>query len=498
MGRSAPIVITMSLWVGSVALSGVVVVAAEQEIVIEDEAVGEHGDTLFIDDGLVIEDDDMPSTDGELVIDGGEQPVDDSAGELVIDPGESAQEDDGGLVIEGGDMPSDSALAASSPARDPSRPKFSVDDAWLEGAYLTDSASPADTLGYGKLSASVNWQPGHRWEFQIGGRLDLYDQGGTRSFTDVDGDYGDSFVRYRGDNVSLTVGTQTLIWGRIDELPPSDRVSTVDLRRFILDDLPDRRVSTPMIRAEAFFGASKLDLVWLYTFREAELPSQESVWYPVNKETGHLFGMAPSGALAGLFGAGASVDEDAPDGDAGFAARYTRTQSNIDFGVTLGRTRQSTPYFRLDGTNFKAEYPRSWIYGLDAALEGTGGTWRFEALYSSDSPVTRTDLSYTTTPALSWGGGFEFHPGDGDTRVNLQLTGINLIDEPSVLDRDEIYSFNGAVEAPVLPSCTFLITHIYHSNLIPLCLSRQNCLSRAQGQLNQRLWPVDSTLKRFW
>ena len=63
--------------------------------------------------------------------------------------------------------------------------------------------------------------------------------------------------------------------------------------------------------------------------------------------------------------------------------------------------------------------------------------------------MTRRDLGYTTSEALAWGGGVEFHPGDGDTRVNLQLIGMNLIDAPStVIDRKEIYSLNGEIETP--------------------------------------------------
>lgn len=467
MGRSASLVVTVGILFGAFAMTDTAVAADDHEIVIEDEEMTGNDDLPSIDEELVIEDEAMPgdgdstevkddlvieddvgtTVEDELVIEDGESPVVEDAGDL-IDESEDAEHSEGGIVVDGEEAHSDSTFASVAPKSDPAKPTFGIDDAWAEGAYLTDSSSPANWLGYGKLAASVNWQPDPLWEFQLAGRLDIYDQGGSRSDTKIVGDYSDSFLRYRGENLSLTAGSQTLIWGRIDELPPSDRVSTVDLRRFILDDLPDRRVSTPMLRAEAFFGASKLDLVWLYAFREAELPDQKSIWYPIKKDTGHLFGLAPSAGVAALFAAGASIDEDAPSGDGGFAARYTRTQSNVDFGAMLGKTRQSIPYFRLDGADFEAVNPRSWIYGLDAAFEGAGGTWRLEALYASDTPVTRTDLSYTTTPSLSWGGAVEFHPGDGDTRVNLQLTGINLIDEPKILDRDDIYSFNGAIEAP--------------------------------------------------
>jgi hypothetical protein len=145
----------------------------------------------------------------------------------------------------------------------------------------------------------------------------------------------------------------------------------------------------------------------------------------------------------------AVVIDDEPSGDGGFGARYTRVHSFADIGVTVAHTRQSTPYFRPAGVGrFEAEYPRSWAYGADAAIDAAGATWRLEVLYSRDNPVTRRDLSYTTTPGVAWGGGVEFFPGDGDTRVNLQLVGTNLIDAGAVIDRKDIYSINGEIEVP--------------------------------------------------
>ncbi len=374
--------------------------------------------------------------------------------EIVIDMGEDGaadeiQIDDGGI---GGEFVIDDSGMPDTPITDPAMADdrmltFRIDDARIEYGQQTESASKAESNVFGKLAASVNWQPDAAWEFQLAGRVDGHDQDGDRGFTTLQGDYGDSFVRYRGDNVKLTLGTQTVIWGRLDELPLSDRVSTADLTRFVLDDLEDRRRSNPMLRAETLFGGGKLDLVWLLDFRGAELPDQNSIWYPIDTQTGRILGVdrqdIPTAAVKA-----ASIIEDEPGGDGGFGARYTRTHSFADIGLTVARTRQSTPYFRAAGANFKTEYPRSWAYGADAAIDAAGATWRFEVLYSSDNPVTRTNLAYTTVPAVSWGGGVEMHPGDGDTRVNLQIVGMNLVDSPDVFDRKEIYSLNGEIDVP--------------------------------------------------
>ena len=72
-------------------------------------------------------------------------------------------------------------------------------------------------------------------------------------------------------------------------------------------------------------------------------------------------------------------------------------------------------------------------------------TWRFEAAWISDTPVTHTNLVYNTATSINWAAGAQFYPGDSDVRVNLQVTGINLIDATDVLDRTNIYNFNGSI-----------------------------------------------------
>ena len=393
------------------------------EIVIDEGSGGAAGEGADI----IIDDGGGEAGDVEISIDAGDQGTD-----ITIDTGP------------GTDAAAD--LAATDDAQDDV--EIGLDKARLEIGHFPDSGSESETSIYGHLSVSANWQPTPNWELQLAARADAYDEDDVNSFTTARGDYGDSFVRYRGDGFRLTLGTQTVVWGRMDGLPIADRVSTVDLRRFVLDELEDSRLSNPMLRLEAPVAGGQIDLVWLYDFRAAELPPKDSVWYPANLTTGRLLGISPDDVPPAAI-LGSKFDEDEPDGDGGFGARYTRTHSFADIGVTVARTRQSTPYFRLAAPGrFEAEHPRSWSMGADAALDAMGATWRLELLYASDNPVTRSDLRYTTTPSMQWGAGVEFHPGDGDARVIVQLIGTNLVGAPDILDRKEIYSVNGEVVVP--------------------------------------------------
>ena len=291
------------------------------------------------------------------------------------------------------------------------------------------------------------WQPSREWELRAGARVDgMTQQGGPADHDEVLADYADTYVRYRRGDARVTLGAQTIVWGRADEIPLADRVSRVDLTRFVLDDLPDRRRAQLAARWEQGFGDYKLDAVWLPVFRAAQLPDSASVWSPINLRTGEVIGIAPSPALAAFVG-GARIDED-EHGSGGGAVRLTRTGEPFDFGVTLARTRQSLPYYRVglaDGT-LTAIHPFNSFVGADLELVRGGVTWRMELGYTDDVPVTLSSTAMDTTQALDWIGALEFFPGGGDTRVNLQFAAHVLQTDRSILELDEYYGANGEVE----------------------------------------------------
>lgn len=172
--------------------------------------------------------------------------------------------------------------------------KVGIDDLLLEGGSLPD-APEADTYSTLRTSAYVQWQPSLNWEFRAGARLDgMTQDGGLASHRELLADYGDTYVRYRSGDARLTLGAQTIIWGRVDEIPLADRVSRVDLTRFALDDLADRRRAQLATRWEQNYGDYKLDAVWLPVFRAAQLPDVASIWSPVNRTTGQIIGIDPA------------------------------------------------------------------------------------------------------------------------------------------------------------------------------------------------------------
>ena len=324
-----------------------------------------------------------------------------------------------------------------------------LDQLWVEYGQFTKQSASKNHQGYLNAIATAEWSPSSRWEFHASIRADGYSESGSNNWDDLRLDYDEIYARFRTDNSIFTLGTQKVLWGRIDEFPPTDRLSTQDFRRFVLDDLTDRRLASPAIRMEHFFDNNKIDLVFYPHFREAQLADKDSIWYPVNKGTGEILGLDTTDTAEAIV-KNTPVAEHAPNTDGGFGLRYSSLSSGFDYAITVQKGPQTVPYFSYnpDENIIEGRYPRTWIVGGDFGTEALGGTLKFEASWLSDTPVTRKDGRYTTVESINWGVALELFPGDGDTRLNLQLTSVKLFGAPSVMDRDELYSFNGSVEAP--------------------------------------------------
>jgi hypothetical protein len=376
---------------------------------------------------------------------------------------------DGDVLVFGKAPPEPPQPGAAPPAdRPPAAWSAEIAPLWLEGGWLANGGSDVRASHYLRLDAAVAWDPAPAWTVALGGRLDGYRQTGTPSVASLQADYGPTYVRRRWADTRLTVGAQSILWGRVDEVPPSDGLGVRDGRRFLLDELADRRLAVPALRLEQFWGPWKADLVWVPWFREGELPQADSIWHPVDRGRGRILGIEPDPVLAGLLRSG-TLGADEADGGGEGGVRLSYQGERVDFGVTAQRERRSLAYWELagdvreavlagqppaaavaagTGPTFRARHPATWLVGGDAALAAGAATWRLEAAWRSDVPVTTRDLRLATVTEWAWVAGAELYPGGGDVRVTLQAAGRHLANAPAVLDRRDAVNVNGSVEAP--------------------------------------------------
>ncbi len=362
--------------------------------------------------------------------------------------------------------PAPEAPAKPPPTTEEKTFQWGLEELWTETGPLPSDSS-LGSFNYLHSELGVQWDPNPAWTVRLGARVDGYLQMGDRSVDTLRLDLENSFIRFRDTHIRLTVGAQRVIWGRVDGFPPADRMSVRDLRRFILDDLPDRRLVVPALRAEGFFGAYKVELLGVPVFRPAELPNRESIWSPVNPEKGQFIGLEPNPILARLIRQG-SFEEKA-SGAGGIGVRIRRTGQKSDLGLTVQRSRRSNPYYELnpkvldrllegidlgqavkgEKTTFRILHPWAWMVGADIAIPAGGITWRLEGAWLSDIPRTTVapELAVKTDPGLNWVIEAELHPGDANTRVIFQLGGQHLLPDQPVLDRENIYNLSGSIES---------------------------------------------------
>lgn len=328
-------------------------------------------------------------------------------------------------------------------------PRLRLERARLEAGFFPDDAAPAGSH-YGHLTASVNWQPSRQWEFQASARVD----GWLQTAPDADrlrADTGETFVRYRGEGLRVTFGAQNVLWGRTDEIPPTDRLSRLDLNRLNLDPFTERRRAVAALRVEKTWDDYKLDAVWVPVFQPAELPPWESVWHPVDRSRGRILGVDPALLPAALVKTATFGEEK--DGAGGGGLRLTRTGGGFDWGLSWQRARRSAPYYRFNNLapglpTFTAVHPMATVIGAEAEFQWRGATFRLEAARSSHHPVTTTALQYRLVPATDVVAGVEFFPGDRDTRVTLQLASHRLSTRESLLEWKTFNALTFEVEHP--------------------------------------------------
>lgn len=369
-----------------------------------------------------------------------------------------------GIMI--GSQPEPVPEVTEQAPRAANNPRLVLDPIWIEAGALVDDEARAAQSHYLHSTVAMEWLYPDNWEARLGGRVDGYVQRGDDDFEKSELDYDETYLRYRNADRTVTFGAQTVLWGRVDELPPTDRLSVRDVSRFVLDDLADRRRAVPAVRWEEFVGEHKLDLLYVPQFRAAELPPEESVWFPVDRSRGRIIGLSPDPLMEPLVKDGRFVEED--DGFGGWGLRVSRTGHNLDYALTVQDARHSLPYYALAlavrqslladpsdvagalsaaPATFIARHPRTWVLGGSLAFSAGHSTWRLEAAWLSDHPATTQDLRYTTVEALNWVAGVEFFPGDRNLRMSARVRGLHLLSQQGeLLDRETIYTLFGDIE----------------------------------------------------
>jgi hypothetical protein len=245
-----------------------------------------------------------------------------------------------------------------------------------------------------------------------------------RPFPGVEQPVTDAFAAVHDANVQITKGRLDLLvgyartmWGRLDELQPSDVINPLDVSRFFFDGRSEARLPVLTARARiTIAGESVVEFVYVPVFRRGRFDRLDEETSPFNllrQATEivcvpvHLCPGQPSFER----GAPPVTFENAQGG-----VRFTTTTGRVDWSVSTYRGFEPFGLLVLDSSapplTFIERYPRFTMIGGD--FEAVAGKWgvRGEAAVFVDDNFQSGTPAIADGHSIDAGLGFDRKAGD--------------------------------------------------------------------------------------
>jgi hypothetical protein len=184
----------------------------------------------------------------------------------------------------------------------------------------------------------------------------------------------------RGSRADLRVGYSRLVWGRLDEVQPTDVVNPLDLARFFFEGRSEARLAVPMARGRLFFGErANIEAVLVPAFHRGRFDLLDEPSSPFNLEMGTVpISAAEMGTVP------ISRREPATKwGNLQGGGRFSATSGRVDWAVSAYRGFDAFGKYMAGGVPSTAArvvvptvvqvFPRYTMVGGD--FETTTGKW---------------------------------------------------------------------------------------------------------------------------
>ena len=208
------------------------------------------------------------------------------------------------------------------------------------------------------------------------------------STTDAIAEPQDLQIEYRGKRFSILAGNARVVWGRLDELQPTDVVNPIDVSRFFFEGRGEARMALPLVQGKVFAGEkASLEAVYVPWFRRGRFDRLDEPTSPFDVSPKIPFVDETPARIAG-------------NGQGG--ARLNVTSGKVDWSVSSYRGFRPFGLYSAAGPIELARiYPRFTMLGGD--FETVSGAWGIrgetavfvrDAFQSADAPLVRTGQSY--------------------------------------------------------------------------------------------------------
>ena len=299
----------------------------------------------------------------------------------------------------------------------------------------------------GTRDADVEWRPrvflDHRREIgdHVRLRLSGYVEGLVADRHQADSPTTDLIARPQelyaelvSERADIRIGYSRVVWGRLDELQPTDVVNPLDLAKFFFEGRAEARIPVAMARVRVFLpGSTTVEGIVVPQFRPGRFDQLDEPSSPFN-----LGARRPRDARA------PSPDSRRTEPVMAWAnlqggARLQTTSGRVDWGVSAYRGFEPFGVFQLtsDATAVEEVFPRFTMIGGD--FEAVRGEWGIRgevAAFVNDS--FQSAVAPRATDGRSFEGGVGADRKAGDFRVSGNvLVRHRFIDDGPATAADE-------------------------------------------------------------
>ena len=209
-------------------------------------------------------------------------------------------------------------------------------------------------------------------------------------------------IQFRTRRFDATAGLGRVVWGRLDELQPTDVVNPLDVSRFFFEGRSEARLSVPLVRARAFAGDNvSVEAVYVPVFRRGRFDRLDERTSPFNIEP----------KVASCLAIGCRLPFFVPRepattlGNAQGGARVNVTSGRVDWSVSAYRGFRPFGIYTFAPARevpLSIEYPRFTMVGGD--FETVSGPW---AVRGEAAAFTRDAFQAPGAPSALTGSSFD-------------------------------------------------------------------------------------------
>jgi predicted RND superfamily exporter protein len=190
----------------------------------------------------------------------------------------------------------------------------------------------------------------------------------------------DANIELVGARAELLAGLARVVWGRLDEIQPTDVVNPLDVSRFFFDGRSEARLPVAMARLRVFVDAdTSLDALYVPFFRRGRFDLVDETTAPFAIDAPAEIGVCLAVGCPRLPAAVVTAEPSARLSNAQGGLRFNTTTSRVDWSVSAYRGFEPFPIFRAGGVTpdnrirTDGAHPRFTMIGGD--FETVRGQW---------------------------------------------------------------------------------------------------------------------------